>query len=52
MKMAKSGSNKGGRSTSSHPSRGGNWPSNTGNLSGRGRGNGSAKGKNGPTKGK
>ena len=52
MKMTKSGSTKGGRSSSSHPNRGGNWPSTTGNPSGGGRGNGPAKGKNGPTKGK
>ena len=50
--MAKSGSKNGGSGSSSHPSRGGNWPSTTSNPSGGGRGNGPTKGKNGPAKGK
>ena len=43
--MAKSSSNSGGRGPSNHPGPGGNWPATTGNPSGRGRGNGPAKGK-------
>jgi hypothetical protein len=47
--MAKS-SNKGsnrnsGRGPSSHPGPGGNWPSTTRNVSGKGRGNAPPKGK-------
>lgn len=35
----------GGRSPSSQPGNGGNWPSTTGRPSGNGRGNGAHKGK-------
>lgn len=39
------GKSAGGRGPSSHPGPGGNWPSTTGNKSGRDRGNGPSKGK-------